>query len=111
MGVLKHNARFGPGIGGRVRPTGVALLCGAVALFPTGAGHAQEDTAAVSFSVVDDGRARIEVPSAGDLYHVLSTVPIPTTPPPNTPSPSTWAPPAASFSPSRYAWEPTAPTA
>ena len=36
-----------------------------------GAGHAQEDTASVSFSIGNDDRVRIEVPSAADLYHVL----------------------------------------
>ena len=35
------------------------------------AGHAQEGTVPVSFSVGDDGRARIEVPSSADRYHVL----------------------------------------
>ena len=42
----------------------------AVALAGT-ASHAAEETTPVSFSVGDDGRARIEVPSAEDLYHVL----------------------------------------
>ena len=35
------------------------------------AGHAQDDTAVASFSVGTDGRARIEIPSRQDLYHVL----------------------------------------
>ena len=48
---------------------GMALLV--VALFLAVASHAQESTAPVSFSVGDDGRARIEVPSAADRYHVL----------------------------------------
>ena len=34
-------------------------------------GHAAEETVAVSFSVGEDGRARIEVPSSNDVYHVL----------------------------------------
>ena len=45
----------------------LALVVGLLA----GTGHAQEDTAAVSFSIGDDDRVRIEVPSAADLYHVL----------------------------------------
>ena len=51
----------------------LALMVGLLA----GAGHAQEDTAAVSFSVGDDSRVRIEVPSAADLYHVLYYQPDP----------------------------------
>lgn len=46
---------------------GLALVVGLLAVV----GHAQEDTAAVSFSVGDDSRVRIDVPSAADLYHVL----------------------------------------
>ena len=50
----------------------VASLFGAVVLLLLAvASHAQEDAAAVSFAVGDDGRARIEVPSADDVYHVL----------------------------------------
>ena len=71
MGVLKNNIRFGREHRGRMRFRTVTVLLGAVALFLAGVGHAQEDTAAVSFAVGDDGRARIEVPSAADLYHVL----------------------------------------
>ncbi|MYD92187.1 MAG: hypothetical protein F4Y02_00540 [Chloroflexi bacterium] len=56
----------------RGRRRGPAYL--AVAALVVMASHAQDDaatTAAVSFSVGDDGRVRIEVPSAADLYHVL----------------------------------------
>lgn len=35
------------------------------------AGHAQDDTATASFAVGADGRARMEIPSAADRYHVL----------------------------------------
>ena len=45
----------------------LALVVGLLAV----AGHAQEDTAAVSFSISDDSRVQIDVPSAADLYHVL----------------------------------------
>ena len=45
----------------------LALVVGLLAVV----GHAQEDTAAVSFSIGGDNRVRIEVPSAADLYHVL----------------------------------------
>ena len=71
MSILKHDARLGRRRRGRMRFRTVTVLLGAVALFLAGVGHAQEDTAAVSFAVGDDGRARIEVPSAADLYHVL----------------------------------------
>ena len=45
----------------------LALVVGLLAVV----GHAQEDTAAVSFSISGDNRVRIDVPSAADLYHVL----------------------------------------
>lgn len=52
---------------------GLAVPVGSVVI-------AEEDasaTAAVSFAVADDGRVRIEVPSAADLYHVLYYQPDP----------------------------------
>jgi len=45
----------------------LALVVGLLAVV----GHAQEDTAAVSFSISGDNRVQIGVPSAADLYHVL----------------------------------------
>ena len=59
-----------PGLWGVRWRWGVVLLAGVLLL--AGAGHAEEDTAAVSFSIGnDDDRVRIEVPSAADRYHVL----------------------------------------
>ena len=49
----------------------------ACALAAGGPGHAQPADATVSFSVGDDDRARIEVPSAADRYHVLYYRPTP----------------------------------
>ena len=45
----------------------LALVVGLLAVV----GHAQEGTPPASFAVADDGRVRIDVPSAADLYHVL----------------------------------------
>ena len=55
---------------GLYRGSGVCLVYLAAVLIGV-AGHAAEATTPVSFSVGTDGRARIEVPSAADLYHVL----------------------------------------
>ena len=56
---------------GVLRAVYVWCLSILAAVLFAGAGHAQENTAPVSFAVGADGRARIEVPSATDLYHVL----------------------------------------
>ena len=48
-----------------------SLVLALVVGLPAVVGHAQEDTAAVSFSIGGDNRVRIEVPSAADLYHGL----------------------------------------
>ena len=54
----------------RTRTYGLLLALAGTGLLAV-ASHAQESTAPVSFSVGDDGRVRIEVPSAADRYHVL----------------------------------------
>ncbi len=61
--ILTDRGRRGTGW----RRFGAAVACCAAA----GVGQAQTDGGTVSFSVGDDDRVRIEVPSATDRYHVL----------------------------------------
>ena len=51
--------------------TGTGRWAALAVALAAASGYAAESTTPVSFSVGDDGRTRIEVPSAADVYHVL----------------------------------------